>query len=357
MENMRIRLLCFVEYSENVKITDRVDRSPYQFQVSGGPHLRVSPATPEIITGPGQEVSLVCRATINPSICLWKTPYQAIYSIGGGRVWEDGRISSPPSPDSCSLLVQAVELKDDGVWQCEVGAVVEGEFTTTTAETLVSVVSRAGGGQESSLVGLEGAESLVRCGRGGRSCRWTSPSGHTFSLQPGDYAERGRLQADNQCGLRISSLQERDAGTWTCQANTDTGRPVETVTQLVIESECYHYCPHTGSSHLHFSPPQALGPDLHPAAGGREGHPRVSRQQAVRDLRVGDPVRPHGHLLQTHQQRRERQAPVLRVLRHGLRDRDQRYRSEGQRRVDVSSVGQCGGEAPDVSRHCETVRR
>ena len=108
---------------------------------------------------------MTCRASINPSICLWKTPYQAIYSIGGGRAWEDGRISSPASPDSCALLIQGVEQKDDGIWQCEVGAVVGGEFTTTTAETSLTVVTRAGGrpgqGGDARLVGLEGAEGVT----------------------------------------------------------------------------------------------------------------------------------------------------------------------------------------------------
>ena len=221
--------------------------------------MRVSPDPPETISSPGDVVRLTCRASINPSICLWKTPYQAIYSIGGGRVWEDGRISSPPSSDSCALLIQAVELKDDGIWQCEVGAVVEGEFTTTTAETSLTVVTRAlgggGGGRDSRVVGLEGAEIVVRCGGGrGRQgpCRWTSPASHTFSLQPGDYAERGRLQADLQCGLRISSLQERDGGTWTCQASTESGRAVETVTHLVIESKNYCQQPDWLSHRLTF---------------------------------------------------------------------------------------------------------
>ena len=215
-------------------------------QASAGPSLRVSPAPAEIISSPGEVVRVTCRASINPSICLWKTPYQAIYSIGGGRAWEDGRISSPPSTDSCALLIQGVQQKDEGIWECEVGAVVEGEFTTTTAEVSLTVVRRGGGpgpARDARLVGLEGAEIVVPClggGRGGRrgACRWTSPAAHTFSLQPGDYAERGRLQADTDCGLRISSLQERDGGTWSCQARLQEGRGVtETSTVLTIESK------------------------------------------------------------------------------------------------------------------------
>ena len=63
---------------------------------------------------------------------------------------------------------------------------------------------------------------------------------------------------------------------------------------------------------------------------------------------MGDALRADSHLLQTYQERRERQAAVLRVLRHGLRDCDQGYRSEGQRGLDVSGIRQCGGETTDL---------
>ena len=74
-------------------------------------------------------------------------------------------------------------------------------------------------------------------------------------------------------------------------------------------------------------------------------------------MRVGDALRAHRHLLQAHQQCGERKAPVLRLLRHGLRDCDQGHRSERQRGLDLSSVRQGGGQTADVSRHCQTLRR
>ena len=67
-------------------------------------------------------------------------------------------------------------------------------------------------------------------------------------LSPGDYAERGRLQADTLCGLRVSSLQERDTGAWTCQASSSSGSLLETQTLLHIESKTSTR--HTGKTRI-----------------------------------------------------------------------------------------------------------
>ena len=93
---------------------------------------------------------------------------------------------------------------------------------------------------DSRLIGLEGKEILIPCVAAAAvssSCQWSSPSGHSYDLQPGDYAERGRLQADNACGLRVSSLQERDSGVWTCRVSSGHGSLRETQTTLHIESK------------------------------------------------------------------------------------------------------------------------
>ena len=207
--------------------------------------MTVSPHPPHIVSSVGDVVNLSCVSSISPSICLWKTPYQAIYSIGGGRVWEDGRLTSDEQEGTCGLTISGLEARDEGVWQCEVGAVVGGEFTTTTADTSISIVRRDVSGhvdtQDSRLIGLEGKEILIPCvattASVSSSCQWSSPVGHSYDLQPGDYAERGRLQADNACGLRVSSLQERDSGVWTCRVSSGHGSLRETQTTLHIESK------------------------------------------------------------------------------------------------------------------------
>ena len=80
-----------------------------------------------------------------PSICLWRTPYKSIYTVGGGRSWENGRISSnPDAGDQCGLSIRAVQAQDVGAWQCEVGAVEGGEFSTTTAETSLNIILDSG---------------------------------------------------------------------------------------------------------------------------------------------------------------------------------------------------------------------
>ena len=57
---------------------------------------------------------------------------------------------------------------------------VGGEFTTTTADTSISIVTRdAGVAGDSRLIGLEGKEILIPCavtgGHVSGSCRWTPP--------------------------------------------------------------------------------------------------------------------------------------------------------------------------------------
>ena len=94
----------------------------------------------------GENVDLLCTASERPSICLWRTPYGSIYTVGGGRSWEGGRLAaSPLAGDSqCGLSIRGVAVQDMGPWQCEVGAVLGGEFTTTTAETNIKIIHSKG---------------------------------------------------------------------------------------------------------------------------------------------------------------------------------------------------------------------
>ena len=82
------------------------------FQVVCGVSLTVSPQPPHIISSVGDSVTLRCSSSVASSICLWKTPYQAIYSVGGGRVWEEGRLTSISDDDSvCSLVISSLEAR------------------------------------------------------------------------------------------------------------------------------------------------------------------------------------------------------------------------------------------------------
>ena len=234
----------YVHSFAQFEVEDWETKTNLMFQAVTGAGLTVSPHPPHIISSVGDVVTLRCTSSIAPSICLWKTPYQAIYSVGGGRVWEDGRLSSTSEDDGqCGLVISGLQARDEGVWQCEVGAVTSGEFSTTTADTSISIVRRdAGVAQDSKLIGLEGKEILIPCAVGASAssnCRWQPPYGGSYDLAPGDYAERGRLQVDNACGLRVSSLQERDSGGWTCQVTTTSDSILETQTQLHIESESH----------------------------------------------------------------------------------------------------------------------
>lgn len=208
------------------------------YRVCSGAGLTVTPDPSQLVTSEGDVINLLCKASERPSICLWKTPYQAIYSVGGGRIWEQGRLSSSPLAEGnqCGLVIAGIQPRDRGVWQCEVGAVVDGEFTTTTARTTISIIDRAGDTLTSRLLGLEGDQITIPCLGNGKLgvCRWSSPYGQSYSLMPGDYAERGRILTDDRCGLRISSLQGRDEGEWTCQVGD--GRVSQKTTRVTIET-------------------------------------------------------------------------------------------------------------------------
>ena len=114
---------------------------PFLFQAGCGRGLTVSPSPAQVSASLGDTVTLLCSASSKPSICLWRTPYRAIYTVGGGRTWENGRLSSSPlaTPLQCGLTIEGAEDRDAGVWQCEVGSVVGGDFTTTTASTTVTI--------------------------------------------------------------------------------------------------------------------------------------------------------------------------------------------------------------------------
>ena len=45
------------------------------------------------------------------------------------------------------------------------------------------------------LVGVEGKDVRVECLQGVGRCSWRTPYERTYNLLPGEYAERGRIQA------------------------------------------------------------------------------------------------------------------------------------------------------------------
>ncbi len=94
----------------------------------------------------GEEVDLICTASQRPSTCLWRTPYGSIYTVGGGRSWEAGRLTASPlaGDTQCGLHIRGLTQQDQGAWQCQVGAVIGGEFTTTTAETNIKIIQTRG---------------------------------------------------------------------------------------------------------------------------------------------------------------------------------------------------------------------
>jgi hypothetical protein len=161
----------------------------------------VTPTPAVISSSTGSVVTLTCLASHSPSICLWRTPYKAIYTVGGGRIWEEGRLTSSLLAESrqCGLTIDKLETRDGGVWQCEVGSVVDGDFTTTTASTTVTVTEFSESTRPNrnlKLLRLLGEETILPCSVGSISspgrrsldikteklCLWTTPYNRTYRM-------------------------------------------------------------------------------------------------------------------------------------------------------------------------------
>ena len=72
-------------------------------------------------------------------------------------------------------------------------------------------------------------------------CLWKTPYGHVYTLSEGVFAESGRLRHkklpqqrsssnQNECGLEIVGVEERDAGQWECEVGAVVGEDFKTST-------------------------------------------------------------------------------------------------------------------------------
>ena len=77
-------------------------------------------------------------------------------------------------------------------------------------------------------------------------CLWKTPYGHVYTLSQGVFAESGRLRhkddsgSEDECGLEIVGLEERDKGQWECEVGSLLGDTFQTATahiQLEIKSK------------------------------------------------------------------------------------------------------------------------
>lgn len=104
-------------------------------------------ATPSrLVTTPSTNISLVCSASARPILCLWKTPYGHIYTLSEGVFAESGRLrylgGRGGGSQSCGLEIVGVESRDEGAWECEVGAVIRDDFRTKTDRIFLDVKSK-----------------------------------------------------------------------------------------------------------------------------------------------------------------------------------------------------------------------
>ena len=105
----------------------------------------VSAVPSRLVTAPSANISLICHSSHKPILCLWKTPYGHIYTLSEGVFAEGGRLrhlSGRGSSSACGLEIVGVEGRDDGRWECEVGAVIREDFKTKTDDILLDVQGR-----------------------------------------------------------------------------------------------------------------------------------------------------------------------------------------------------------------------
>ena len=83
---------------------------------------------------------------------------------------------------------------------------------------------------------------------------WKTPYGHVYTLSEGVFAESGRLRHkklpqqrssanQNECGLEIVGVEERDAGQWECEVGAVVGEDFKTSTaniNLEVKGKKYH---------------------------------------------------------------------------------------------------------------------
>ena len=103
-------------------------------------------ATPSsLTTSPSNNISLVCASSAKPILCLWKTPYGHVYTLSEGVFAESGRLrhlSGSAEQRRCGLEIIGVQPRDQGNWECEVGAVIQEDFRTKTDEIQLEVKSK-----------------------------------------------------------------------------------------------------------------------------------------------------------------------------------------------------------------------
>ena len=64
-------------------------------------------------------------------------------------------------------------------------------------------------------------------------CLWKTPYGHIYTLSDGVFAESGRLRhsagvSNEECGVDIIGVEERDAGKWECEVGAVVGEDFQT---------------------------------------------------------------------------------------------------------------------------------
>uniref|UniRef100_A0A0K2TNF0 Putative LOC100115799 [Nasonia vitripennis] n=1 Tax=Lepeophtheirus salmonis TaxID=72036 RepID=A0A0K2TNF0_LEPSM len=185
----------------------------------------------------GSNLTLHCNSNYEPILCLWKTSYGHVYTLSNGVLAERGRLAHVPWK-GCAMEILGVQKRDSGKWECEVGVVIGDDFVTSTENIVLAITDKETNKQvtqstntstnrKSSTSGIRevGDDVIMHCsGTSGvvSLCRWKTPYHSTYIVGQGIYVERGRIQwrgkdPEKDCTIRISSLEMRDAGVWTCE--------------------------------------------------------------------------------------------------------------------------------------------
>ena len=99
------------------------------------------PLASELVGTLDSTIFLVCSSTAKPILCLWKTPYGHVYTLSNGVFAESGRLrhKDDSSIDECGLEIVGVQQKDEGLWECEIGSLIDDTFQTATAKINIEV--------------------------------------------------------------------------------------------------------------------------------------------------------------------------------------------------------------------------
>eukprot|EP00096_Caligus_rogercresseyi_P014027 TRINITY_DN6579_c0_g1_i1.p1 TRINITY_DN6579_c0_g1~~TRINITY_DN6579_c0_g1_i1.p1 ORF type:complete len:1345 (+),score=240.29 TRINITY_DN6579_c0_g1_i1:73-4107(+) len=177
----------------------------------------------------GDDVTMHCSGTSGVvSLCRWKTPYHSTYIVGQGIYVERGRIQwrgKDPRRD-CSIRISSLEMRDAGVWTCEIGFGGDGtkDIILQKKDFRINIETPLKLSTPTILTENNQATLVCHANKEFDDCKWKTPYGSSFTFKNSQSShEGGRISfysfrsSKTDCGIMIQRIEPKDNGEWVCQ--------------------------------------------------------------------------------------------------------------------------------------------